>query len=342
MRSQNAHLIGHDFLGFIEQTDRQQLAGLSATFNGIATGNINALDASDIHPARSMNVHLLASSGTRVNVQLLLATCMNLDDSINHIVGIREVGCEEGLPYRVGPASRRPAEQEPKDYTGSSPSSDSSNTDKMIDGLWETIPLAGAVDDNNLEITMTIEAESPGCPVLECDRLPQGFGTPSLVGAKLVDLLGNKQTDRLVRAIQLLANEVMNMRNEEAEDSRLVREQDFGVLLLRPLGRRAGINYRASCTITVALIALDSMDAHEDCGIVEILTLKNLHPVETQHPGCCEDVPSGLRKGRGSPPRSPIEELCPAASASSRSPDPPSMVPTADIYGSPSEAAVSL
>jgi len=342
MRSQNADLIGNDFLGFIERTDRQQLAGLSATCNGAATSNIDAPDACDVHPARLMNVHLLDSRGTRVNVQLLLATCVNLDDSINHIVGIREVGCEEGLPYRFGPASERPVQPEPEYYTGSSASSESWNTDRISDSTWESRPLAGAADDDNLEITMTVDASATGCEILECDPLPQGFGVSSLVGAKLIDLLGNRQADRLVGAIQLLGNEVMNMRNEEAEDSRPLRNKEFGVLSLRPLGRRVGIKYRGSCTITVALTAVDSMDAYDDCSIVEILTFKKLHRVETQRPGCCEDIPSGLRNCRGSPPHISSEVLTPPAGVSSRSPGPPSMVPTADKHGSPSQAVTSL
>jgi len=325
MRSQTPDLMRTDFLSLVEETDRHQFADVKATTKDSAAINIDGTDACDIHPAWRMNLHLLDSSGTRVSVQLLLATCLNLDDSINHIVGIREVGCEEGLPYPSRTSSRHPALQEPQNETNGSTSSDSTDTDSRSDVVWDGSPLGGAATHDNSEIIMIVDSRSKGCPILECTPLPRGFVVSSLVGSNLLDLIGNRQSFRLLNAIQTLANEVRGSWDSEVDDSGIGQEQELGVLSLRPFGRRRGLKYQASCTISVDVMREDSEDAHSDFVFVEMLTFKIIHCSNMPCPGRSGDVFSGHPNCGGSPCNTPIESLASLGSANSNRPGPLSM-----------------
>jgi len=341
LRSQKADLVGIDFLGLVAEIDRQKFSELSAASNGLAADNIDALDDCRAPPAQLMNVHLSDSSGTRVSVQLLLATCLNLDDSICHIVGIREVGCEEGLPYRLGPPSQHPALQAQQNDTGSSTSSDSADTDSMRDTSSESGPPGDAAVHDDSEVSLIIDSTSHGCLILECDPLPRGLGASSFAGATLDSVFGRRQSDRLVRAIQKEGNALINSMTEEHADSLSARKHEFGSLTLKPRGRQSNLKYYASCTISVAPLDVDSMDADEDFKIVETLTLRNIHPVGMS-PGSCGDARAGHRDRRGSPSNTPIETLSPLAGANRAAPDPSGMALTAGVYGSPSRAVASL
>jgi len=276
MRPQTADLVGKNFLDFIDATDRQQFAGRSGDTQGSAANHVNSLDAVDIHPARLMYLHLLDSSGTRVNVELLMATCLNFDDSVTHIVGIRELGCEEGPPSRVEPSRQSAAQQEPQSDTGSAVSTDSA----------ESRPYDADADHYNSEITMMVDSAITGCLILDSTPISRGREVSSLVGTSLVDLIGDRQTRRLVGSIQHLENQVMNSCSEEADDSEPVLHEDFGQLPFWPRGRGVGRRCQASCTITVGVASGDSEGADVEHTLVEILTLKNLHRSGRPDPGC--------------------------------------------------------
>jgi len=288
-RLHNADLVGSGFLDLIEEVDRDQFARMTAIVAEAATKNCDHLDDAQIEPAKLMDAHLRDSSGTRMRVQLILAACLQLDDSINYIIGIREVGLEENLDLRALPSGPRPSQQQlylqPEshgvlDNIGiDAESSGSDNTDSVADADSESTALSGA-HRSNKNVMFTIDIESAGFPILECTPAFPFLGGPSPVGHRLLDWVTGTTGNELGRAVDSLAGIFLG-RHDEGSYSAEIQREDLGVCTLRPaFAQWAGVKYHASCCVEFELMLADSSHDCEDWKLVVRMVISSLRRLD--------------------------------------------------------------
>lgn len=291
LQQRNKDLKGNRFLDLVENADRKQFEDLNGKVAMSLPTNRGDANLQEIHPARLMHLHLLDANGTRVSVQLLLATCLHFDDSVNHVVGIREIGCDEGLPYRMGDLARNAAICEPIAFPGTGDFSGSqSDYASSSESEWsEQIPFGTDLD--HVRVTMTIDTEnSREYGIIDCVPAIPFRDAPALVGTSLVDWVRGSARKRLVDTIQSLVNDIINNSDADGKESEPVRRSDIGTLEFRPPGNhQANSKYQASCIVEAVVVVDDTIDGDDGSFLVKVIltNLASLTRKRSRNQLCC-------------------------------------------------------
>jgi len=290
-------LTGTCFLDFVDEADRKQFEEVNGR-----SGVVNEADrphTAEPEVARLMHIQLLDVHGARIKVELLLATCWNLDARARHIVGVREIGSEEGSQFNGGFLNRR------LEHVASLAINDTGSSGSSVytsDSDWEHSSVA-ASDDNRSAMSITIDAESARYTILHCFPADAFGSSISLVGACFLDILRTRDGERLKEAIQDLGHAILYDTSASGDECPPFQRMDLGKLTFVPrVANCLGIKYEASCVLQVALIeaATSEFDDEEPEFVVKVIMHGLRRLLRTRQ---------GPNHERGSPSRIPSQEL---------------------------------